>query len=113
VMVIPFDGDWAILRNMPNMHCVDFNCLEGGNYYEKMAKVHAAVMQALKDAQAKGVDYVMFTYGYSTSEAFIGTARSMVRAIMKSKESAPFIIKKRSIEHRSGFIAAIKPKNQP
>lgn len=112
-MVIKFDGDWTILRNMSNMHYVDFNGLEGGNYHEKLVTVHAVVMQALKDAQAKGVDYVMFTYGNSTSEAFIGTARSMVRAIMKSKESAPFIIKKRSIEHRSGFIAAIKPNSQP
>jgi hypothetical protein len=59
-MVIQFDGDWTILKNMGSMRYVDFNRLEGGNYFEKMAQVHQMVMQALKDAQAKGVDYVMF-----------------------------------------------------
>jgi hypothetical protein len=112
VMVIQFDGDWTILKNMSNMDYVDFNCLEGGNYIEKMEQVHEMVMQALKDAQANGVDYVMFNYGDSASKRFIGTSKSIVKAIMRSKESEPFFIKKKSIQHRLGFVAAIKPKSQ-
>lgn len=110
-MVIKFDGDWTILKDMGNMQHVDFNGLEGKNYYEKMTRVHAIVMQALKDAQAEGVDYVMFIHGYSSSEPIIGSARSIVRSIMSSREATPFINKKKSIQHSSVFIAAIKPKN--
>ena len=108
-MFIRFDGDWTILKDIANMHYVDLNDLEGRNFYEKMAWVHKLVMQALKNAQSKGVDYVMFNHGHSFSGSYIMTARSMVRSIMSSKEAAPYIVKKKSIQHKSVFVAAIKP----
>lgn len=109
-MYIEFDGDWTILKDMGKMDYVELNELGSGNYYEKMARAHKLVMQALKDAQAKGADYVMFNYGCPTPGSFFMTPKSMVMSIVKSKEAAPYINKKSSIRHSTVFVAAIKPK---
>ena len=53
---------------------------------------------------------MIFRHGHSTSGPFKTTARSIVRSIMRDKESTPFIIKSRSIQHYSVFVAAVRPK---
>ena len=74
-----------------------------------MAEVAGIVREALRVAQAEGFQYVMFRHGYSTSGPFQTTARSIVRANMRSKEATPFIIKNQSMQHNAVFVAAIRP----
>lgn len=109
-MFIKEYGDWTKLRGMGSMFEVDFHYLEGRNYFEKMALAAEMVLRSLKKAQDEGKDYVMFIHGYSTSGRFRRTARSVVRSIMRSKESTPFIIKNKSIQHETVFLAKIKQK---
>lgn len=111
-MFIKASGDWSRFKDIGPMFYVDFHYIEGGNYHEKMQKVHDMVFESLKYAQDEKFEYVMFTHGYSTSGPFKTTARSVVRTIMRGKESTPYIIKSKSIQHRSVFVAAIKPKKQ-
>jgi hypothetical protein len=106
------DGNWTTLRdNIPNLMIVDlhFGRGEPGQWCNNMAEVYAIVTRALKDAQAWGCDFVMFKHGHSTSYQFKTTTRSIVRGIMRSKESTPFIIKAKSIQHYSVFVAKIRP----
>lgn len=104
------EGDWQALRERPGLMEVDlhFGRGEPGSFRNNMAEVGDIVRSSLREAQKNGVKFVMFRHGYSTSGPFQTTARSIVRAIMRSKESTPFVIKAKSIQHRSVFIAAIR-----
>jgi hypothetical protein len=103
-------GDWKNLKDMSAM-IVDlhFGRGEPGQFSNNMAEVADIVMQEIKAAQAKGCAYVTFMHGYSTSKPGETTARSIVRGIMRSKESTPFVIKSQSMQHNSVFVAAIRP----
>jgi hypothetical protein len=109
-MFIIADGDWGHFRYLGKIYHVDFYLQEGKNFFEKMGQLQKITMKALKDAQDQGYDYVLFNHGHSTSGPIMGSARSTVRSIMRSKESNPFVNKKKSIQHRSVFLAAIIPK---
>lgn len=80
------------------------------NYWDCMAQVHEQTLEALRKAQAEGYQHVMFRHGASTSRPGQTTARSIVRGLMRSKESTPYIIKSKSIQHPTVFVAAIRPK---
>lgn len=82
---------------------------EYDSYDSKMARVYDITMDALKKAQQDNLEYIMFTHGWSTSRRGKTTARSVVRGIMRSKESTPYIIKSKCIQHNSVFVAAIRP----
>jgi hypothetical protein len=104
-------GDWGRLANgLPDLMRVDlhFGRGEPGQFRNNMAEVHDIVVNALREAQATGRQYVLFVHGSSTSRPGKTTARSIVRATMRSKESTPFIIKNKSLQHNSVFVAAIK-----
>jgi len=113
VMFIKTDGDWDFLKYLGKIYYVDFYLPEGKSFYEKMEQSHRIVINSLKYAQDQGYDYVLFNYGASTSRPVLGSPRSAVRSIMRSKEAAPYTIKKKSIQHESVFLVAIKPKIVP
>ena len=105
-----YDGDWQKLRSLPGLLEVDlhFGKSEPGSFRNSMAEVASIVEKTLRDAQECRFQYVMFLHGYSTSGPFKTSSRSIVRAIMRSKESTPFIVKSRSIQHNSVFVAAMR-----
>ena len=103
-------GDWKDLANTADIKVnLHFGRGEPGQWSNNMAEVSGIVTKTLRDAQAEGCRHVIFMHGYSTSRPFQTTARSIVRAIMRSKESTPFIIKSQSMQHDSVFVAAIRP----
>jgi hypothetical protein len=110
-----FEGDWGnLVATLPGLMRVDLHFGRGGpgQFRNNMAEVYEIVVAALKESQEKGFRYVLFTHGYSTSRPGKTTARSVVRGTMRSKEATPFIIKNKSIQHYSVFIAVVKPKNR-
>ena len=125
-MFIREGGNWTKFRELGTYLEVDFHFNDGnkyneydelGNvsedcmpYWEKMGLVYENTLDALKKAQDEGIQYVIFTHGHSTSRPGQTTARSVVRSIMRSKESTPYIVKKSSIQHYSVFASKIKPK---
>jgi len=116
------NGDWTRFRSLGNYKEIDFHFGsddydENGNwigltFWDKMDIVYDTVMESLKEAQEEGIEYLIFTHGYSTSRPGQTTARSVVRGIMRSKASTPYIIKNKSIQHYSVFVAAIRPKRR-
>jgi hypothetical protein len=105
------EGNWQDLRELPGLKEVDLHFERGrpGEFWENMAEVADIVEKALRDAQKEDFQYVMFFHGHSTSRPGRTTARSIVRAIMRSKEATPFIIKNQSMQHDTVFVAAVKP----
>ncbi len=105
-------GDWTEYKKLPDSEEVDFHWSEYGHrekaYWEVMQDVQDKTFDALEDAQARKIQYVIFTHGYSTSGPFKTTARSVVRGIMRSKGATPYIIRKRCIQHHAVFVAAIR-----
>ncbi len=106
-------GDWKRFRDLPGVREVDFHWSDDGprevDYWEAMEEVHRVALNALKNAQADpDINYVLFTHGWSTSGPFKMTARSVIRSLMRGKESTPYIVKAKSIQHDSVFVAAMK-----
>jgi putative DNA primase/helicase len=74
-----------------------------------VGRVGNFVWESLNTAQEEGFQYILFRHGYSTSGPFQTTARSIVRGIMRSKESTPYIIKAKSLQHNAVFVVAVRP----
>ena len=105
------DGDWKQYRLLPRRTEVDFH-FEGRrevSYAEAMGEAYERALKALQQAQEQGFRYVIFQHGHSTSGPGKTTARSVVRGLMRSRDSTPYVIKAKSIQHYSVFVAAIKP----
>jgi hypothetical protein len=115
-------GSWKQYRALPGeMTEVDFHrCPEDRHpddrdrewvpYAAKMGQVEHDALEALKDAYERGVNWVLFTHGWSTSGPFKMTSRSVVRQLMRSKEATPYIRRSMCIQHESVFVAAIRPR---
>ena len=112
-------GDWTRYRQLPNLVEVDFHPPDDHfvetpdrlPYWEEMEQVRSATMEALKKAQGAGIDYVLFTHGWSTSRRGKPTSRSVVRGLMRSPEATPFIIRAECVQHRSAFVARIRKRD--
>ncbi len=109
------DGDWTRYRSLPGeVDEVDFHDGLGdpseSSYDLRMSDVYARARDSLKSAHATGKDWVLFRHGSSTSRPGKITARSVIRGLMRSKESTPYLNKKESIQHRSVFVARIRPR---
>ncbi|MDA3896772.1 MAG: hypothetical protein PF482_11580 [Desulfobacteraceae bacterium] len=104
-------GDWDRKYNSLSKLTVDLH--DSGKpfkpYHELMAEAHSMTMEALQKAQQEGFDYVLVLHGSSTSRPGKTTKRSIVRSLMRSKESTPYIIKSKSIQQETVFLAAIRP----
>ena len=114
-MSMPFikaSGDWVDYRTkLDGLVECDFHRSQeehAGNYYENMDHVWNTALETLKKAQLEGQKHVLFTHGWSTSHRGATTSRSQVRKLMRSRVSTPFIIKSKSIQHSSVFVAAIR-----
>lgn len=109
-------GDWTRYRQRGRYLEVDFHYSDYGQreipYMQAMENVRDKVMQALKDAFEKELEYVIFTHGWSTSRPGRTTARSQIRRLMHSKEATPYIIRNQCIQHESVFVAAIRRKSE-
>jgi hypothetical protein len=90
----------------------DYGSLEYGpreaSFSEYMANAEALALDSLKKAHELGLLYVIFTHGHWTSRPGRQSARSQVRAAMRSKEATPYICRRDSIQHYSVFVAAIR-----
>lgn len=109
-------GDWVRFKELPKVLEVDFH-YGRRVYWEKdygscMSDVYGEALAALKKAQVEGYRHVIFRHGYSTSRPGQTTARSTVRYLMRSKESSPYIVKNKCIQHNAVFVAVIKPKKE-
>jgi hypothetical protein len=109
-------GDWTKYRNLPRCREVDFH--HSGprprevDYGSALGEVYRTALEALKAAHEEGDRYVLFTHGWSTSRPGQTTARSMVRMLMRSKDSTPYVVKNRSIQHDSVFVASIRKNRE-
>jgi hypothetical protein len=107
-------GDWTEFRKLPGVREVDFHPDPNDDitmrlpYWEEMENVAKRALAALKDAYESGDQYVLFTHGWSTSHMGKTTSRSQVRKTMMSKEATPYIDRRRSIQHYSVFLAAVR-----
>ncbi len=106
--------DWVEYRQFANLEEVDFHIQEPGHdglaYWERMAEVYEVCLRRVKLAQAEGVDYLLFTHGWSTSRPGNTTSRSQVRKFMRSKDATPYIIRRQCVQHPSVFLAKIRRK---
>ena len=118
-MVIREGGDWVRYRRLPNLMEVDFHFnqypgnddYKGTCYYERMEENYQTAFAALKKAQAENYEWVLFTHGHSTSYGWSDTTtRSQIRKLIRSKDSTPYVLKSKSIQHPSVFVAKIRPK---
>ncbi|MFA5780501.1 MAG: hypothetical protein WC947_10245 [Elusimicrobiota bacterium] len=107
-------GDWIKYRKLKDSTELDLHYSEFGRrdipYWEAMAQVYTDILEFLKDAYQKGLRYVIFTHGSSTSRQGKTTARSQVRRLMRSRDATPYIIRNKCIQHESVFVAAVRPK---
>ncbi len=110
-------GNWTEFRSLPlsievDFHFSDYGWREYGpreaSFSEYMADVEALALDSLKKAHERGLGYVIFTHGHSTSRRGQESTRSRVRAAMRSKEATPYIFRRNSIQHYSVFVAAIR-----
>ena len=105
--------NWVEYRKLPNLVEVDFHYSELGPrnipYWEAMQDVHDTALQALKDSQMQGRNFLLFIHGWSTSGPFRKTSRSVVRRLIRSPIATPFIIRRQCIQHESVFVVCIRP----
>lgn len=104
-------GNWVEFRKLPDLSEVDFHWSKEesrGNYYENMADVRKIALNSLIKAQQEGKKYVLLIHGWSTSRNGTTTSRSQIRGLMKHKDSTPYIIRKKCIQHDTVFVAAIR-----
>jgi|APSaa5957512622_1039677.scaffolds.fasta_scaffold222422_1 hypothetical protein len=107
-------GDWTEFQRLPNHLTIDFhpdpNDDEPMPYWARMEEANNRSLNALKVAQEKGIEWVVFTHGWSTSRMGKTTSRSQVRKLMRGKEATPYIVRSKCIQHHSVFVAAIRQK---
>lgn len=107
-------GDWTRYRNLGDYWEIDAyhtgDTIPAPPYHERMQQVYDGALKVLKKAQKQEKDYAIFTHGHSTSRRGKTTCRSQIRKLMRSSDATPYIIRPECIQHRSVFVAAIKPK---
>lgn len=114
------NANWTEFRTLPGLEELDFHRNDSEKRYkdEPRATFYSSDMQyvwdetlnKLRDAQTRGVPWLLITHGKSTSFGWkTTTSRSQVRKLMRSKEATPFIIRSECIQHDSVFLAAIRP----
>ena len=89
-------GNWTRYREQfPGVEEIDFHH-EGRRqipYWEAMEQVYSQALHALEEAYDRGVPYVMFQHGWSTSRLGKTTARSVIRGLMRSPVATPYILR--------------------
>lgn len=113
-------GAWVELR-APNQAELDLHLKpevqgEHGSrhqsFEQNMQDAYDLTLQALKDAVEESQDSLLVVHGKSTSGIGRRSSRSVVRALMRSKEATPYIVRTKSLEHETAFLACLRPKSQ-
>lgn len=116
-MFIKQEGDWTKLRTVGQAE-LDLHLASPGRkygprempYHQMMDAVHAKTLEALIAAYNEGKESLLVIHGHSTSGPGKQTSRSVVRALMRGKEATPYIIRKKSVQHGTAFLAHLKQK---
>lgn len=107
-------GDWTRFRKLAGVVEIDLHRSGQdyeGHYSDMMAGLSGEVLDVLRTAQETGKEYVLFVHGWSTSEGWKQTtARSVVRGVMRSPASTPYLRRRDCVQHYSVFLAAIRPR---
>lgn len=106
------NGDWTNYRRLPNLRELDlhYSTYESlGSFHDNMHEVKETTLAALKVAQALQAEYLLIRHGWTTSGIGRTSSRSVVRGIMRSKETTPYILRRTCIQHPSVFVATIRP----
>ncbi len=109
-------GNWTQYRNLPNVMEVDFHSGRRPpekEYWEVMEEVWEQGLDAIRGAHESGREWVLFTHGCSTSRCGATTARSVLRGLLRSRISTPYVIKAKSIQHESVLVVAIRRRPSP
>ena len=109
-------GDWKEYEKLGTFLSIDFHPPNSREekladmmpFYERMELVTARSIEALKEAYEQNIEYVIFRHGWSTSGIGKTSARSKVRAAMRSPEATPYIVRSKCIQHNSVFVAKIR-----
>lgn len=117
-MFKPGFGNWTDYREQFNLEPEDEVDFHFGkrershiSYDDAMTQVAERVESSLRRAQEEGRPYLMFLHGWSTSQGWKKTtARSVVRAFMRSKRATPLIERGSCVQHASVFVAKVRPK---
>ncbi len=108
-------GDWTQYRSLRPNKEIDFHLSEQGprdiSYEGAMFDIGEKTLEEVKNAYEKGIPYLIFTHGNSTSRPGKTTALAVVRGLMRGKEVTPYIIRKECIQHESVFVTVIRPKS--
>lgn len=110
-MVQKFDGDWKELRIYKPLKEVDFHCEEPREipYHKAMEQAEERALNSIVESYRDGLSYVLFTHGKSTSGRGKTTIRSVVRKLIGSPKVTPYVDRRKSIQHPSAFLVALKP----
>jgi len=105
-------GNWTDARCLSPAAEVDFHWSDrepdGGSYDDHMAEVRRFAFERIQQAHRLGLAYVILRHGSSTSRPGRKTARSEIRSLLRSKESTPFIFKRKTIDFGSATLVAIR-----
>jgi hypothetical protein len=106
--------DWKEYKALPRVSQVDFPYSKGEPtnvmYFVELSNTRAMALDALQIGFERGDKYVIFTHGHAASTIGKTTARSQVRALMRSKEASPYIVREECIQQEEVFIAALRLK---
>lgn len=104
-------GDWTRFRALQPRE-FDLHRSEWGPravpYWVAMNEVRDDTLAELVAAQKCGADWLLIRHGGSTSRPGRKTARSVVRAIMRSRAATPFIVRRDCVQHELVFLARMR-----
>jgi hypothetical protein len=92
-MTLDFSGRAGVLH-------VDFHragTLPGVGHAAKMRAAYDEALAALRSAYERGLSWVVFTHGRSTSGRGKISCRSVIRGLLRSPEATPYIVRSRII----------------
>jgi len=101
--------EWRKLCRDLNYLRVDIP-LSGPNYHDTLSRAHQIALDGLKQAQKEGYDYLLLVHGHGSPGQT--TPASIVRKLIRSKESTPYVIKLRSKKYDDVLLAAIRRKKK-
>ncbi len=106
------NGDWKLLRSLPNHREVDFHpdSFLGlhNSFDEKMNAVYKRAFDAISKAQQDGIDWVLLVHGWSTSRNGRTSTRSVIRSLMRSPKVTPFINRAKCLAHNTVYVVATR-----
>jgi hypothetical protein len=106
-----FTDDWKMLREFQPSIEIDFHDEKDRevDYSVAMDRTRDKALKALQCAHQIGLSFVLLKHGWSTSRRGKTTKRSTIRKLMRDKTSTPYLSRRECRQHKSAFLAALKP----